>query len=88
MSDSVRWSFTKMQGAGNDFVVLDATRQPFALTREQLRRIADRHLGGGCDQILVVERARQPGADFRYRIFNADGGEGEQCGKGARWFVK
>ena len=88
MSDSVRWSFTKMQGAGNDFVVLDATRQPFALTREQLRRIADRHLGVGCDQILVVERARQPGADFRYRIFNADGGEVEQCGNGARCFVK
>jgi diaminopimelate epimerase len=80
--------FTKMQGAGNDFVVLDATRQPFALTRGQLHRIADRHLGVGCDQILVVERAQQPGADFRYRIFNADGGEVEQCGNGARCFVK
>jgi diaminopimelate epimerase len=77
-----------MQGAGNDFVVLDATRQPFALTRAQLRRIADRHLGVGCDQILVVEHAQQPGADFRYRIFNADGGEVEQCGNGARCFVK
>jgi diaminopimelate epimerase len=84
----VRLSFTKMQGTGNDFVVLDATRQPFALTRAQLRRIADRHLGVGCDQILVVERAEQPGADFRYRIFNADGGEVEQCGNGARCFVK
>ena len=84
----MRFSFTKMQGAGNDFVVLDATRQPFALSREQLRRIADRHLGVGCDQILVVERAEQPGADFRYRIFNADGGEVEQCGNGARCFVK
>ena len=84
----MRLSFTKMQGAGNDFVVVDATHQPFALTREQLRHIADRHLGVGCDQILVVERARQPGADFRYRIFNADGGEVEQCGNGARCFVK
>src|SRR3954470_20670549 len=84
----VRLSFTKMQGAGNDFVVLDATRQPFVLTRGQLRFVADRHLGVGCDQILVVERAQQPGADFRYRIFNADGGEVEQCGNGARCFVK
>jgi len=84
----VHLSFTKMQGAGNDFVVFDATRQPFALTREQLRRIADRHRGVGCDQILVVERAQQTGADFRYRIFNADGGEVEQCGNGARCFVK
>ena len=84
----MRLSFTKMQGAGNDFVVVDATRQPFALTRERLRRIADRHLGVGCDQILVVERPRRPDADFRYRIFNADGGEVEQCGNGARCFVK
>ena len=77
-----------MQGAGNDFVVLDFTREPFALTREQLRRIADRHLGVGCDQILVVQRPRSAEADFRYRIFNADGGEVEQCGNGARCFVK
>src|SRR5437899_11767392 len=77
-----------MQGAGNDFVVLDYTRQPFGLSREQLRRIADRHLGVGCDQILVVEQPRNAGADFRYRIFNADGGEVEQCGNGARCFVK
>src|ERR1041385_7872374 len=77
-----------MQGAGNDFLVFDATRQPFAMTREQLRRIADRHRGVGCDQILVVERAQTPGADFRYRIFSADGGEVEQCGNGARCFVK
>ena len=83
-----RLSFTKMQGAGNDFVVLDFTREPFALTREQLRRIADRHLGVGCDQILVVQRPRSAEADFRYRIFNADGGEVEQCGNGARCFVK
>ena len=81
-------AFTKMHGAGNDFVVLDCTRQPFALTREQLRRIADRHRGVGADQILVVERPSAPGVDFRYRIFNADGGEVEQCGNGARCFVK
>ena len=77
-----------MQGAGNDFVVLDATRAPFALTREQLRRLADRHFGVGCDQVLVVQRPQGAGADFRYRIFNADGGEVEQCGNGARCFVK
>jgi diaminopimelate epimerase len=84
----VKLAFTKMQGAGNDFVVLDFTREPFALTRDQLRRIADRHLGVGCDQILVVQRPRSADADFRYRIFNADGGEVEQCGNGARCFVK
>jgi diaminopimelate epimerase len=77
-----------MQGAGNDFVVLDATRAPFALTREQLQRLADRHFGVGCDQVLVVEPPAGAGADFRYRIFNADGGEVEQCGNGARCFVK
>ena len=78
--------FTKMHGAGNDFVVLDFTRAKFDLSSETLRRIADRHLGVGCDQILVVERSER--ADFRYRIFNADGGEVEQCGNGARCFVK
>ncbi len=77
-----------MEGAGNDFIVLDATRAPFTLAREQLRRLADRHFGVGCDQVLVVERATRPDADFRYRIFNADGGEVEQCGNGARCFVK
>jgi diaminopimelate epimerase len=77
-----------MEGAGNDFVVLDATRAPFGLSREQLRRLADRHFGVGCDQVLVVEKASRPEADFRYRIFNADGGEVEQCGNGARCFVK
>ena len=81
-------AFTKMEGAGNDFVVLDATRAPFALSREQVRRLADRHFGVGCDQVLVVEKASRPEADFRYRIFNADGGEVEQCGNGARCFVK
>ena len=80
--------FTKMHGAGNDFVVLDFTQVNFSLSKEQLRRIADRHLGIGCDQILVVEKPRGPSADFRYRIFNADGGEVEQCGNGARCFVK
>ncbi|OGA21453.1 MAG: diaminopimelate epimerase, partial [Betaproteobacteria bacterium RIFCSPLOWO2_02_FULL_67_19] len=81
-------TFTKMEGAGNDFVVLDATREPFALAAAQLRRIADRHFGVGCDQLLVVEPSRRPDAEFRYRIFNADGGEVEQCGNGARCFVK
>jgi len=77
-----------MEGAGNDFVVLNATRAPFGLSREQVRRLADRHFGVGCDQVLVVEKASRPEADFRYRIFNADGGEVEQCGNGARCFVK
>jgi diaminopimelate epimerase len=84
----MKLAFTKMHGAGNDFVVIDATKEPFSVSREQLRSIADRHLGVGCDQILVVERPSAPGADFRYRIFNADGGEVEQCGNGARCFVK
>ena len=77
-----------MQGAGNDFVVLDGVRQKLALTAAQLRRLADRHFGIGCDQILLVEAPRAAGTDFRYRIFNADGGEVEQCGNGARCFVR
>jgi len=77
-----------MEGAGNDFVVFDATRAPFDLSAAQLRRIADRHFGVGCDQILVVERSTRPDADFRYRIFNADGAEVEHCGNGARCFVR
>ncbi len=77
-----------MHGAGNDFVVLDFTQENFSLSEKQLRKIADRHLGVGCDQILVVEKPQDPSADFRYRIFNADGGEVEQCGNGARCFVK
>ena len=81
-------SFTKMHGAGNDFVVLDGTRHPIELTPEQLRLIADRHFGVGCDQILLVEKAESKEADFRYRIFNADGGEVEQCGNGARCFLR
>jgi diaminopimelate epimerase len=84
----MKLTFTKMHGAGNDFVVLDFTDKAFSLKEDQLKKIADRHLGVGCDQILVVEKPRAPGADFRYRIFNADGGEVEQCGNGARCFVK
>jgi len=81
-------SFAKMQGLGNDFVVLDGVRQTIALTPQQLRHLADRHFGIGCDQILLVERAQRADVDFRYRIFNADGGEVEQCGNGARCFVR
>ncbi len=77
-----------MHGLGNDFVVLDAIAHPIELTRGQLRFIADRHFGVGCDQILQVEPARESGVDFHYRIFNADGGEVEQCGNGARCFVR
>ena len=84
----MKLEFTKMHGLGNDFVVLDATGRPLALTREQLRFIADRHFGVGCDQILQVEPAREADTDFYYRIFNADGGEVEQCGNGARCFVR
>jgi diaminopimelate epimerase len=84
----MKLAFTKMHGTGNDFVVFDATQMPFSLSREKLKFIADRNLGVGCDQILVVERPRAAGADFRYRIFNADGGEVEQCGNGARCFVR
>ena len=77
-----------MHGLGNDFVVLNALTQPISLTPGQIRRISDRHFGVGCDQILLVEPPRQPGTDFYYRIFNADGGEVEQCGNGARCFVR
>ncbi len=80
--------FTKMQGAGNDFVVLDATQQPMALSAEQLRRVADRRFGVGCDQILVIEPPASAEVDFGYRIFNADGSEVEHCGNGARCFVR
>jgi diaminopimelate epimerase len=84
----VRLKFTKMQGLGNDFVVLDGVRRKVALSADQLRRLADRHFGVGCDQILLVEPPPRPDVDFRYRIFNADGGEVEQCGNGARCFVR
>ncbi|MBR0566506.1 diaminopimelate epimerase [Azoarcus sp. L1K30] len=80
--------FTKMQGLGNDFVVIDATREAVDLTPARVRAIADRHFGVGCDQLLVVEPPSAPDVDFRYRIFNADGGEVEQCGNGARCFVR
>ncbi len=80
--------FTKMHGLGNDFVVLDAVRQNFVPTPAQARWLADRHFGIGCDQVLVVEAAQDERADFRYRIFNSDGGEVEQCGNGARCFVR
>ena len=80
--------FTKMHGAGNDFVVLDGVRQHVELSPEQLRLLADRHFGVGCDQILIVEKTENKEADFRYRIFNSDGGEVEQCGNGARCFMR
>lgn len=84
----MKLKFSKMHGLGNDFVVLDGVRQSVSLSPEQLCYLADRHFGVGCDQILLVEKASQPGIDFRYRIFNADGGEVEQCGNGARCFVR
>jgi len=80
--------FTKMQGAGNDFVVLDGVSRRVELSPVQYRAIADRHFGVGCDQILLVEAPTRPDTDFRYRIFNADGGEVQQCGNGARCFVR
>lgn len=80
--------FAKMHGLGNDFMVVDAVRQAFAPDAATIRRLADRRFGIGFDQLLVVEAAREDEADFRYRIFNADGGEVEQCGNGARCFVR
>jgi diaminopimelate epimerase len=80
--------FTKMHGQGNDFVVLDGVRQALDVTPEKARFLADRHLGVGCDQLLVVERPASAQNDFRYRIYNADGGEVEQCGNGARCFAR
>ena len=80
--------FVKMHGLGNDFVVIDAIRQHVELPPGAIRHIADRRRGIGCDQVLLVERPQSPDADFRYRIFNADGGEVEQCGNGARCFAR
>jgi len=80
--------FTKMHGTGNDFVVIDGVREKIEFTPEQLRLLANRHFGVGCDQILLVEKSQLAEADFRYRIFNADGGEVEQCGNGARCFMR
>ncbi len=82
-----RIEFTKMHGLGNDFVVIDATSRPLELSPGQCRQIADRHFGVGCDQILLVESARDGNTDFYYRIYNADGSEVEQCGNGARCFA-
>jgi len=84
----MRLRFTKMHGAGNDFVVVDATRATLRVDASGIRRLADRHFGIGFDQMLVVEPARSPDTDFYYRIFNADGGEVSQCGNGARCFVR
>lgn len=84
----MNWNFTKMHGAGNDFVVLDGIRQVIDMTPERARALGDRHFGIGADQILLVERATRPDADFRYRIFNSDGSEVEHCGNGARCFVR
>lgn len=84
----MKLKFTKMHGAGNDFVVIDAIGQHVDFSADQWRFLADRRFGVGADQILVVERPGTAGVDFRYRIFNADGGEVEQCGNGARAFVK
>jgi diaminopimelate epimerase len=84
----MRIPFTKMQGAGNDFVVLDETRQRFGLSSAQYRWLADRHFGVGADQILSVRPSPAPGVDFEYVIHNADGAEVEQCGNGARCFAR
>ncbi len=85
---TTKLKFTKMHGAGNDFVMFDGIHQRVELTPHQLHAIAHRHFGIGCDQILVVEQSNTPGVDFRYVIYNADGGEVEQCGNGSRCFVK
>lgn len=84
----MKLKFTKMHGAGNDFIVIDAINQEINFTTEQWRKLADRRFGIGADQILVVERPVSAGVDFRYRIYNADGGEVEQCGNGSRAFVR
>lgn len=84
----MKLKFSKMHGAGNDFVVLDGVNQALNLSAAQVRLLADRHVGIGCDQLLLVEKPTHAGADFRYRIFNADGGEVEQCGNGARCFAR
>ena len=84
----MKLKFSKMHGLGNDFVVIDGVRQSVSLTPEQIRFLGHRNLGVGFDQLLLVEKTDAPGVDFRYRIFNADGGEVEQCGNGARCFVR
>lgn len=84
----MKLKFTKMHGAGNDFVVIDAIHQNIQFTEAQWKKIADRRFGIGADQILIVEKPETPGIDFKYRIFNNDGGEVEQCGNGARAFAR
>jgi diaminopimelate epimerase len=84
----MKLKFTKMHGAGNDFIVIDAINQPIDFGPDQWRRLADRRFGIGADQILIVERPTAADSDFRYRIFNSDGGEVEQCGNGSRAFVR
>ncbi len=84
----MKLAFTKMHGLGNDFVVFDFTRDAYPLSSSQAAQIADRHFGVGCDQILIVETAKQSDVDFQYRILNADGGEVGQCGNGARCFAR
>ena len=84
----MKLKFTKMHGAGNDFIVIDAINQQVDLSAAQWKALADRRFGIGADQILVVEKPHTPGCDFRYRIYNSDGGEVEQCGNGARAFAK
>src|SRR5512141_2206699 len=88
MAAGPKLRFAKMHGQGNDFVVIDGVRQAVSLGPEQVRRLADRHMGVGCDQLLLVEKPGSDRNDFRYRIFNADGGEVEQCGNGARCFAR
>jgi diaminopimelate epimerase len=89
MFSNMRLNFTKMQGAGNDFVVIDATREAFALSPAQVQQLGDRRFGVGCDQVLVIEPATAEDHDFRYRIFNGGSGdEVEHCGNGARCFVR
>ena len=84
----MKLKFTKMHGAGNDFVVLDGYTKPLNLSATQVRALANRHFGVGADQLLLVEKPTIDGVDFKYRIFNCDGGEVEHCGNGARCFVK
>ncbi|MGD2076548.1 MAG: diaminopimelate epimerase [Gammaproteobacteria bacterium] len=84
----MKLKFTKMHGLGNDFMVVDAISQRVSLDETQIRRLADRHFGVGFDQLLLVEASDRPDSRFRYRIFNADGGEVEQCGNGARCFAQ
>jgi diaminopimelate epimerase len=88
MKEFMKLKFSKMHGLGNDFVVIDGVRQKIHLTPKWVRFLADRHFGVGFDQLLLVEAADHPDADFKYRIFNADGGEVEQCGNGARCFAR